>query len=87
MNVTYNRKFKKQFQKAPAHIKEAFQERLRHFLTDPFQPMLNNHSLTQKWRHHRSINVTGDWRAIYFEFPNSHIEFRAIGAHSELYKK
>ena len=87
MSVTYNRTFKKQFQKAPSYIKEAFRERMRHFLGDPFHPLLNTHQLKQEWRDHRSINVTGDWRAIYFPFTDTHIEFRAIGTHSQLYKR
>lgn len=87
MSVTYNHRFKKQFKKAPSYIQEAFYERLQHFLKDEFHPILNNHPLKREWHHHRSINVTGDWRAVYFEFPNKHTEFRAIGTHNQLYNR
>jgi mRNA-degrading endonuclease YafQ of YafQ-DinJ toxin-antitoxin module len=33
-----------------------------------------------------SINITGDWRAIYMPINNNEVLFIAFGTHSQLYK-
>ncbi|MFH1192383.1 MAG: hypothetical protein V1655_02815 [bacterium] len=53
----------------------------RHSATVP----LNNHPLSGKLNGLRSINVSGDCRAI-FEEKLEDIIFIAIGTHSQLYK-
>lgn len=42
---------------------------------DQYSPLLNNHSLTGKWRGYRSINITGDWRAIFVEVGENKMTF------------
>lgn len=64
-----------------------FKERRNIFLQDKFGSVLNNHTLTGKWRGYRSINVTGNYRALYKEVNNDVVRFVAIGTHSELYGK
>lgn len=83
--LDYSRKFIKQLKKSPLEIKIAFRKRAEIFLLDQFSPQLNNHSLTGIYRGYRSINVTGDWRAVYFE-ENGIATFVALGTHSQLYK-
>lgn len=83
--IDYSRKFQKQLKKAPLEIKIAFQKRRELFNQDPFHPQLNNHLLTGKFKGFRSINVTGDWRAVYSEYGNT-IVFEVLGTHSQLYK-
>ena len=73
------------FKKHPAWVKDKFEERVRLFRKDMFKPILNNHSLQGEWIGCRSINITGDFRAVYEELGNNHFEFIAIGTHSELY--
>jgi len=73
------------FKKQPVWIKDKFEERVRLFQKDMFEPILNNHLLEGEWLGCRSINITGDLRALYEELGNNHFEFIAIETHSELY--
>lgn len=87
--INYSRKFQKQLKKAPLEIKIAFRNRRELFLQNPFNPQLNNHVLVGKYSNYRSINVTGDWRAIFSEFEDESgkiVTFEIIGTHSQLYK-
>lgn len=88
--IDYAQKFLKQLKKAPLEIKVAFRKRLELFLKDPFHPLLDNHGLTGQYTGFRSINVTGDWRAIFAEqkseAKSKTIVFVIIGTHSQLYK-
>ncbi len=87
--IDYSRKFIKQLKKSPLPIKIAFRDRLNLFLKNPFAPILNNHFLKGKYLNSRSINVTGDWRAIYQEKTEAKAKiaiFLALGTHSQLYK-
>ncbi|HEY5601357.1 MAG TPA: type II toxin-antitoxin system mRNA interferase toxin, RelE/StbE family [Patescibacteria group bacterium] len=75
--------------KSPLVIKIAFRKRLGLFLEEPFSFRLNDHSLTGKYLNYRSINITGDWRAIFEEFgegEDKEVLFVALGTHSQLYK-
>ncbi|PIZ96242.1 MAG: type II toxin-antitoxin system mRNA interferase toxin, RelE/StbE family [Candidatus Levybacteria bacterium CG_4_10_14_0_2_um_filter_36_16] len=83
--VDYSNKFLKQLKKAPLEIIVAFRDRLRLFRQDPFHPTLNNHKLTGRLKGFRSINITGDWRAIYMETDTA-IIFELFGTHIQLYK-
>lgn len=85
MPTNFAKTFSKQYGKAGRKIRSAFDERLELFLLDPFHPLLNNHALTGKYKGMRSINVTGDWRAIYSENKEAVI-FELLGTHSQLYK-
>lgn len=68
----------------PRKIQDRFKERLDIFLANMFHPMLNNHSVEQTYPGWRSINITGDYRALY-EVKEHTIVFMKIGTHSELY--
>ena len=85
MIVTYSRIFKKMFRKKDAWVQEKFGERLAMFTKDRNYPLLDNHPLDGVWAGCRSINITGDFRAVYEELGDDHFEFVAIGTHSELY--
>ena len=90
MQIKFGRKFTKQYEKAGAEIRSLFDERLKLFIQDPFQLTLNNHPLTGKLKGFRSINITGDWRAIYSQSSDpvegKVIIFEMLGTHSKLYK-
>lgn len=87
MQINFSGKFIKMLAKAPVKIQKAFNERLDIFLRDQFCPILNNHQLAGKYKEFRSINITGDWRAIFKEFKNNDsVVFYLIGTHSGLYK-
>lgn len=83
--IDYSKKFDKQFRKAPLEIKIAFRERFELFLQNPYHSLLNNHALVGFFSNYRSINITGDWRAIYSE-TREEVIFKLLGTHSQLYK-
>lgn len=87
--IDYSKKFDKQLKKAPPEIKVAFRKRLALFIENQYHPQLNNHQLIGKFTGYRSINITGDWRAIYEERSspedNQIIVFLLLGTHSQLY--
>ena len=84
MKVILAGSFMKDLRKVSTAIFEHFKERRDIFLRDPYHPLLNNHPLHGKWSGHRSINVTGDYRAIYYIHDDICV-FVRIGTHSELY--
>lgn len=86
MRVDFAHSFLKILDKCPEKIRERFEERLSIFLDNPFSPELNNHPLRGEYSGCRSINVTGDWRAI-FKKAGEDVCFVDIGTHSQLYKK
>ncbi|MEK7534542.1 MAG: type II toxin-antitoxin system mRNA interferase toxin, RelE/StbE family [Patescibacteria group bacterium] len=86
--IDFSNKFLKQHKKAPQNVRKAWIKRLNLFKEDPFHPLLNNHALTGELSGHRSINITGDWRALYSEYTEEEetfIVFEVIGTHSQLY--
>ena len=85
MKIVLHKSFLKQFRKLPKKLKDQFFDRLEVFEINPFNEVLNNHSLHEPYTDSRSINVTGDIRAIY-EQRGSIALFTHIGTHSELYK-
>jgi mRNA-degrading endonuclease YafQ of YafQ-DinJ toxin-antitoxin module len=86
MRIGYSERFLKQQEKAPECIRALFKGNLKIFLQDKFAPLLYNHGLKGKFQSCRSINVGGDWRAIFEELPNGDICFLLFGTHSQLYK-
>lgn len=86
IKVRLSSQFKKQYKKSSLKIKNAFDFRLILFLDNPNNPVLNNHALIGKFRGYRSINVNGDWRAIYTYLTQTEIVFEFLGTHSQLYK-
>lgn len=89
VRVDYSRTFLKNLRKVPLKIKIAFRKRLALFIEDRSHPLLNNHQLIGEFAGRRSINITGDWRAIYSEktdtIGRAIIVFELINTHSELY--
>lgn len=86
MRIKYKKEFIKKYAKSPAKVQKAFDNRLRLFKEDPYHPILNNHFLTGKYKGCKSINVTGNRRAIFKESQDkSLVIFLIIGAHPQLY--
>ncbi|PIR46485.1 MAG: hypothetical protein COV07_04070 [Candidatus Vogelbacteria bacterium CG10_big_fil_rev_8_21_14_0_10_45_14] len=84
--VHYHRNFKKQFKRLSRNLQDKFGIRLAVFLSEPYSMELNNHLLAGEWRGHRSIDITGDIRAVY-RVENEINLFVAIGSHNQLYSK
>ncbi len=84
--IIQSKQFDKEFKKLPNTIKEKFLDRLDMFIIDQYNILLKRHLLRGKYYGHESINITGDYRAIFkFISPNI-FKFVRIGTHSELYK-
>lgn len=85
MIALYSKKFRKNYRKLELKTRERFKERRDIFLADPSHPSLNNHSLHEPYSGCRSINVTGDYRAIFYHESEGTVRFIAIGTHHELF--
>ncbi|MCX6720253.1 MAG: type II toxin-antitoxin system mRNA interferase toxin, RelE/StbE family [Candidatus Staskawiczbacteria bacterium] len=77
--------FKKDLYKLPQKQREQFYERLLIFSENPFEPILNNHQLHGQYKNARSINITGDIRAIYEQVSENKVLFLKIDNHNNLY--
>lgn len=86
MQIIISNKFEKQFAKLPKKIKRQTIERINIFRTDVFAEILSNHPLSGEWYGYRSINVAGDYRAVFKELEDDTYYFVAVGTHSQLYK-
>lgn len=87
MRIEYSKRFMKEYKKYPLNIQRAFKNRLNLLLKNKYHPLLNNHALTGILQNYRSINITGDWRALFQEFNSGNtIYFAVLGTHSKLYK-
>ena len=87
--IEYTTLFNKQRKVAPLEIKIAFKEARELFLENPTHPHLRNHALRKKFAGYRSIDITGDWRAL-FKVKESKmktvITFHVLGTHTQLYR-
>lgn len=84
MQIYLHKKFYKDYAKLKPKIKQKFKEKRNLFIVDEFNVVLNNHGLKGKWLGYRSINITGDVRAI-FKRDSDSVIFVAIDKHSNLY--
>lgn len=84
MQYIISKRFDKNFSKLSKKIKTQAINRFEKFILDPIDESLNNHKLHGKWSKYRSINITGNIRAIYVQEGNI-ASFIDIGSHSELY--
>ena len=80
----FHKNFEKSYTKQDKQVKNAFEERRNLLIIDPEHLLLNSHSLQGKWKGCRSINITGDIRAIY-KTEGFFVIFIEIGTHSQLY--
>lgn len=90
MRSIYHARFLRQLRKAPKEIQSATKIKIDLFISNPHHPLLRNHLLTGQYRGCRSINITGDWRAIYYEsdtlLGDPTAIFFNLGTHSQLYR-
>ena len=87
MQVLFHRNFEKRLTKCPKYIQEKFFSQLDLFYKNPYDEELHNHELHGMYKNSRSINITGDIRAIYEPkgMAAETITFTDTGSHSELY--
>ena len=87
--IEFANRFTNQLNRAPDEIKAAFREILPLFAANPHHPTPRNHPLQRKLAGYHSIDVTGDWRAVYRETQSgthTTIVLYQIGTHPTLYK-
>jgi addiction module RelE/StbE family toxin len=85
MKINYEKQFEKALKKLSSKIKDKFFIRLNIFLENKFSRILNNHSVDRVYPGCRSIDITGDYRAIFFD-EGDIITFIIIGTHAQIYK-
>lgn len=85
MRIDFHKNFDRRAAKLTKSQREQLKSRLVEFSVDQYSPKLNNHALKGKYAGYRSLNVTGDIRAIFIPHSDDHVEFVDIGSHSQLY--
>ena len=85
MKIRFHKNFEKQYKKLRNKEKEKVQKKLELFLEKPYHPQLNNHPLKGKYTDYRSINITGNLRAVYKHINEDECVFVIIDSHSNLY--
>lgn len=86
MIIETTRAFDKQYAKLNDKTKNIYKGRVALFKSNPFDFRLRNHALKGKYLGYRSIDITGDIRALYTVKGDVIIIFGFIGTHSQLYK-
>ena len=72
--------------KLPSKVKAKMVERITLFSKDPLSMTLRNHALSTPYKGSYSIDITGDYRAIYQLVDDETALFTHIGTHSQLYR-
>ena len=84
MAVRYKKRFLKHFKKLLPKVKDRFYQQLEIFLASLVDQHLHNHTVDTAFPGCRSIDVTGDYRAIFKEEDGDTV-FVDIDTHSNLY--
>ena len=84
MNVAYSKNFLKQAKKLSPELRKKLLQRVALFTKNPLDPALRNHALKGKYKEYRSIDITGNIRALYLQKDNEAV-FDVVGTHSQLY--
>ena len=84
MHVSFSSRFEKQYKKLPKDLQQKVRNRVTLLTQESSNSLLGNHPLKDQYAGCRSINITGDYRAIFELYPNL-LHFIAVGTHGELY--
>lgn len=84
MKITFSKEFIKQAERMTPKLQLQLYEHISLFRDNPLNPKLRNHALKGKYSAYRSINITGDQRALYLQKEDEAI-FDKLGTHSQLY--
>lgn len=85
MRVQLHPRFQKERDRLLLGQQTQLTERLKCFRRNRADPLLRDHALTGKYQGYRSINVTGDIRAVYKLIDANTALFTRVGNHSQLY--
>ncbi len=84
MKAGYSKNFLREYAKLPPKIRYKADERIMLWQNDPLNSQLRDHQLKGKYKGYRSIDVSGDIRALYLQRENDAV-FDKIGTHAQLY--
>lgn len=84
MTIEYTKNFIKQSKKLNPKLRKQLVQRINLFSTDPLDAQLRDHQLKGKYKQYRSIDISGDLRALYVLNSDEAI-FDIVGTHSQLY--
>ena len=84
MKISYSKNFIKQSKKLNPKLRKQLVRRITLFSTNLLDSQLRDHQLKGKYKQYRSIDVTGDFRALYLLNGDEAI-FDIVGTHSQLY--
>lgn len=87
MNILFHKRFNKRFAKLSRKVQQKAVERIELFRHDSSARILDNHALVGKWTGYRSIDITGDYRAIFLMSGENPARFYTIDRHGNLYGK
>ena len=87
MTVDFTSRYKKRYRVLTTKLRNKVDARIALFIQDRFNPVLENHALTGEYKDLRSINITGDYRALYETLGPNSVRFVRLGTHPELYGK
>ena len=65
MKISYTKNFVKFSKKLSPKLRVQMIERITLFSVNPLDPELRDHRLKGKYKQYRSIDITGDYRALY----------------------
>jgi len=85
MKVFLHKNFVKSLKKLRKKEQDKTRQQIKLFIISPFNPILNNHPLKGKYTNFRSIDITGDLRALYKFIDDERCVFVVIDTHSNLY--
>lgn len=85
MQVLFRTYFQKKYHKLGNKLPLQIKNRIFLFTENPSNPQLRNHPLRGKYNGYYSINITGDYRAIYKIINKDVAEFTDIDTHDKLY--
>lgn len=86
MNVIFHKRFDKMAGKLAPRVKQKMVERIPLFVKDPLDPQLRVHALYTPYKGSFSVDITGDYRAIYELIDDETALFTHVGTHSQLYR-
>lgn len=86
MNVVFHKRFDKMASKLPPKVKAKMVERITLYSKNPLDRMLRNYALNTPYKGGYSVDITGDYRAIYHLVDGQIAMFTHIGTHSQLYR-
>ncbi len=87
MKIESTESFIKIFKKRFSHrekIQKKFDERIKKFVENPYNPVLSNHALTGKLKGYRAFSITGDIKVVYYAYNNT-AYLVDIGTHNQVY--